>query len=252
MQRFYVPAGATELYLGISDVCAFDAPPSCYGDNLGTFTAAYTVTNVSANGPTISAVKNALSFSSTLCPGLLATVYGTNFGTNSANAVVMVGGQSAYVYSTGYSATQMDIEIPFGLSTGPTAITVSVGGVSSSAVPITLSATSPAFTSLSGAGTGLATIYPNGSANNFTPGSPAQPGSTVVAYVAGLGVTTPPVATGVVAGGTLNTLLRRCRPSPWAGSPRPYWRRWLIPARRASTRSISRSRPRASKAPYRS
>lgn len=32
-QTFYVPAGATELFLGISDACGYDGAPSCYGDN---------------------------------------------------------------------------------------------------------------------------------------------------------------------------------------------------------------------------
>ena len=36
-QEFIVPAGATELYLGISDACNFTGAPSCYGDNQGAF-----------------------------------------------------------------------------------------------------------------------------------------------------------------------------------------------------------------------
>ena len=36
-QLFYVPTGATELYLGISDACSFSGGPSCYGDNTGTY-----------------------------------------------------------------------------------------------------------------------------------------------------------------------------------------------------------------------
>lgn len=35
VQTFVVPTGATELYLGISDACAYNGSPSCYGDNLG-------------------------------------------------------------------------------------------------------------------------------------------------------------------------------------------------------------------------
>ncbi len=41
-QTFYVPTGATELYLGISDACGYNGGPDCYGDNYGTFTVAYT------------------------------------------------------------------------------------------------------------------------------------------------------------------------------------------------------------------
>ena len=36
-QTFYVPAGATALYLGISDACSYHGPPSCYSDNSGSF-----------------------------------------------------------------------------------------------------------------------------------------------------------------------------------------------------------------------
>lgn len=41
-QMFYVPTGATELYLGISDACFYSGGPSCYGDNSGSFTVAST------------------------------------------------------------------------------------------------------------------------------------------------------------------------------------------------------------------
>jgi hypothetical protein len=46
-QVFYVPTGATTLYLGISDACGYSGPPSCYSDNAGTFTV-----SVSTSGGT--------------------------------------------------------------------------------------------------------------------------------------------------------------------------------------------------------
>jgi hypothetical protein len=36
-QTFYVPSGATDLYLGISDALDYNGPPGAYGDNVGTF-----------------------------------------------------------------------------------------------------------------------------------------------------------------------------------------------------------------------
>lgn len=42
--RFIAPGGATSLVLGISDSCNYTGAPGCYGDNLGTFTANYTIT----------------------------------------------------------------------------------------------------------------------------------------------------------------------------------------------------------------
>ena len=36
-----IPAGATELVLGISDACGFAGPPSCYYDNSGSYDVTY-------------------------------------------------------------------------------------------------------------------------------------------------------------------------------------------------------------------
>lgn len=38
VQIFNVPTGATQLYLGISDACGYNGSPSCYSDNLNSFT----------------------------------------------------------------------------------------------------------------------------------------------------------------------------------------------------------------------
>ena len=37
-QTFYVPVGATTLYLGLTDACGYNGSPSCFGDNSGDFT----------------------------------------------------------------------------------------------------------------------------------------------------------------------------------------------------------------------
>ena len=43
-QVFHVPGGATELVLGISDACGYQASsPSCYGDNVGSYTVDYSL-----------------------------------------------------------------------------------------------------------------------------------------------------------------------------------------------------------------
>ncbi len=153
--------------------------------------------------PTVTAVVNGLSFGSTLCPGMIATIYGNNFGTDSTKATVVIGGKNAYVYSPGYLASQMDIQIPFELASGSSySMTITINGTPSAAFPIALAATSPAFTSLNGAGSGLATIYIANTANFLTSAAPAQLGATLTAYVTGLGATTPSTATGV--GTTLN------------------------------------------------
>jgi hypothetical protein len=45
-QQFLVPAGATRLFLGISDADNFSGGPSAYSDNADSFTASFTVTTV--------------------------------------------------------------------------------------------------------------------------------------------------------------------------------------------------------------
>jgi hypothetical protein len=37
VQTFYVPAGATTLYLGLTDACGYSGGPSCFSDNAGAF-----------------------------------------------------------------------------------------------------------------------------------------------------------------------------------------------------------------------
>ena len=49
VQDFYVPTGATELYLGLADACGYYGGPSCLGDNSGSF--AVTETQVGSGTP---------------------------------------------------------------------------------------------------------------------------------------------------------------------------------------------------------
>ncbi len=50
-QEFYVPTGATELYLGISDACFFVGAPSCYTGNSGAVSVSYTDTTSGPGTP---------------------------------------------------------------------------------------------------------------------------------------------------------------------------------------------------------
>ena len=45
--------GATTLYLGISDACGYSGGPSCYADNLGSFSATYSETLAPASPSTV-------------------------------------------------------------------------------------------------------------------------------------------------------------------------------------------------------
>jgi PEP-CTERM motif len=48
VQKFFVPTGAGELYLGISNAGFYNGAPGAYGDNAGFYTATYNVAGVSA------------------------------------------------------------------------------------------------------------------------------------------------------------------------------------------------------------
>lgn len=58
-QIFYVPTGATELVLGLADGCGYNNSPSCYSDNIGSFTVDYTVTGA-APPPTVTPEPSSL------------------------------------------------------------------------------------------------------------------------------------------------------------------------------------------------
>ena len=149
-----------------------------------------------AQTPTVTAVYNSDSYSTTLCPGLIAVVIGTNFGTDGSKVTVTVGGKPAYVYANDLSATAMAVEIPFELSPGPSTLTVTVAGAPSSPFNVTLAAVSPAFAVPNSAATGLALAYDAKTTALITYAAPANPGQTLTAYAIGLGVTTPATPTG--------------------------------------------------------
>jgi uncharacterized protein (TIGR03437 family) len=144
-----------------------------------------------AQTPTVTSVTNSQSYGTQLCPGLVATVFGTNFGTTTANVTVKVGTLSAFVGPV--TASQFSVVIPYGASVGATTLTVTVSGVASAPFPITLSAVSPFFDTQAGSGTGLATVYDVTAANALvTAAAPAHVGDAVFAYAVGLGPTNPP------------------------------------------------------------
>lgn len=62
-QQFHIPAGATELYLGISDASGYNGPPSAYGDNSGSYSVQYKFPGVTAP----SAVPEPASFGLLVC-----------------------------------------------------------------------------------------------------------------------------------------------------------------------------------------
>ena len=151
-----------------------------------------------AQTPTVTAVVDSADYAATLSPGMLAIVYGTNFGTNGAAVSVTVGGKNAYVYSTLVAATQFTVEIPFELTAGPTTLTVTVGSAASTPFNITLTTYAPSIPTEDSSGTGFGDVYDATNKNTLvTLTNPAHPGDVLTVYCYGLGPTSPATATGV-------------------------------------------------------
>jgi hypothetical protein len=50
-QTFYVPTGATTLYLGLTDACGYTGGPSCFNDNVGSFSVTTSGVGVAGGVP---------------------------------------------------------------------------------------------------------------------------------------------------------------------------------------------------------
>jgi uncharacterized protein (TIGR03437 family) len=146
-----------------------------------------------STGPIVSRVLNSALNSAALAPGALASISGTNFA--ASNISVNVGGKAAYVIPNSASATQVNVQLPTDAPVGATTLTVTAGGVTSTAFNVTLATYAPAFLTQSGDGTGPARVLTAASAL-VTSGLPGKPGDTLTAVATGLGPTNPPTPTG--------------------------------------------------------
>jgi IPT/TIG domain-containing protein len=133
-----------------------------------------------ATGPTVIDVLNGASFSRQLCPGVLASIFGSNFGSGPVSSVtVNVGSRPAFV--TSVTPTQINVQIPFEVSPGATTLTVTAGGATSAPFNLTLASYAPAFLTQGRAGAGPANVTtPKGVL--VTAALPANPGDTLTAY----------------------------------------------------------------------
>jgi uncharacterized protein (TIGR03437 family) len=142
-----------------------------------------------AQAPTITGVVNTeVQTSSVLCPGLLASIYGTGFGSGSVSSVVvLVGGQKGFVVAV--TPNQVNVELPFNAPLGPTTVVVTTGGGTSAPFNVTISAVAPTLVLTPGS-TSLGLFYTLKNAEvSYT--NLANAGDTLVLYATGLGATTP-------------------------------------------------------------
>lgn len=161
-----------------------------------------------AAAPTIVSVINTESPTQTqsapLCAGILATIYGTGFGSSASAVSVSVGNQSAWINNGpgGVIPTQIDLQLPFNVPAGQTNVVVTVGGVSSAPFSITLQAAAPTLPQYQSTPYGLFSTLKS----TFVSGSNlATPGEVLVLYGTGFGPTNPVVPAGLAPAGPTPT-----------------------------------------------
>lgn len=158
-----------------------------------------------AQQPTVAAVLNAASFTTSVAPGSLAAIFGGGLAstplaassiplpTQLAGTVVQIGGITAPLYYV--SPQQINFQIPFELTGGTVPLVVITQGGQSSVLQLVISPTAPALFTRGANGLGRALVFDK----SIQPANAPQSGDTIVLYATGLGVTIPPAKTG--AGG---------------------------------------------------
>lgn len=117
-QVFYVPSGATKLYLGIPDACFYNGPPSCYYDNEGYFTVSYAISTQSRM-PKITLVSPASGKA-----GSHVSIWGYNL--RNVKAVTFNGVPGQFKVEN----TLVDAIVPYGATTGAIEVTTLKGTAS--------------------------------------------------------------------------------------------------------------------------
>jgi uncharacterized protein (TIGR03437 family) len=156
-----------------------------------------------AQAPTITGIVNSeIQTSSVLCPGLLASIYGTGFGSGATSTVVvLVGGQKAYVGAV--TPQQLNVQLPFNAALGATTVVVTTGAGTSAPFNITLSAVAPSLPPLPQSPT--LGIFANLKGAFISNANLANAGDVLTLYATGLGATNPVVPAGPAPSSVVNT-----------------------------------------------
>jgi len=158
----------------------------------------------SVSPPTIQSVVNAGSSDLRFSPGLLVTITGQGFNGVSS---VSVGGKAGAVLTGGLyrvGANQIDAQLPVDLTTGPTTLTVTLGGQTSAPFAMTIAAYAPAFFN----GFGSVCIDDDQTPiASVTAANPTTPGHIINCVLIGLGATKPVIPTGTSVGSVPPTVV---------------------------------------------
>jgi uncharacterized protein (TIGR03437 family) len=160
------------------------------------------VTPAIANG----GVVNAASFTANVSPGALATIFGSNFTGTGLDAIaslplpsslggvsVLVNGVAARVLYA--SLNQINFQIPWETKTGSATVAVSINGLASSKVNVTVEASAPGLFVQ-----GSHAVVQNSDFSLNSSSNPAKVGGTILAYLTGAGAVSNQPADGDAAG----------------------------------------------------
>jgi uncharacterized protein (TIGR03437 family) len=217
--------GAGALAIGLAgDVYIGDA----FNERIRLLTPVPSAPSITAGG-----VVSASGFGgfSSVAPGSWVELYGTNLAsttrswtaadfsgttapTSLSGTSVSIGDQPAFIDYI--SPTQVNVQVPSNIATGPQPLTVTAATGTSTAYTINVSATEPGLLAPSSfliGGTqyivalftdGVTYVLPPGAITGVT-SQPAKPGDAIVLYGIGFGATTPNIPAGQIAGES-NTL----------------------------------------------
>jgi uncharacterized protein (TIGR03437 family) len=166
-----------------------------------------------ASVPSTGMVTNGASdLPGTIAPGEIVTVFGNGIGptqltpftpdangnipTQVAGATVYIGGIPAPILYTW--TNQASVIVPYEVTPGSSAVTVSYGGQVSLELPVKVAPTAPGLFTADQSGKGQAmALNENGTINSAS--TPVAEGTVVIVYMTGAGLVTPPQPDGVYA-----------------------------------------------------
>jgi uncharacterized protein (TIGR03437 family) len=160
--------------------------------------------------PTVGGVTAVSSTLTTVAPGGIMSIFGTNLSpltsdlsgfagitalTTALDGVtVTIGGVKAPFYFT--SPAQINVQVPFEVAAGPQSVVVTTAGGASTAFTVTVASVAPSIFIVDTNGTGA--VVKNSDFSLITAANTAKAGDAIVIYSTGLGQTTPAAQTGVL------------------------------------------------------
>lgn len=155
------------------------------------------------------AVVNAASFQTAVGRGSLATVFGANLATSTAQAdriplpsnlggvSVTVAGTSAPVFYV--SPTQINFQVPYETPAGAAGVVVTRDGVQSNSVTVNVADAAPGIFTYARTSTALDPVIVHADNRLITPSNPAAANEVLIIYATGIGALNNQPATGSAA-----------------------------------------------------